>query len=43
MRKRLCPHCGYKWDSDTAYAEEEFTPCPKCNQEVPGDSIAKEG
>ena len=43
MKKRLCPHCGYKWDSETAYGADEVTPCPKCDQEVPGDSIAKEG
>lgn len=43
MKKRLCPHCGYKWDSETFYSAENTTLCPKCGQKVPGDSIAKEG
>jgi len=24
MKKRLCPHCGYKWNSDTAYGAVEM-------------------
>lgn len=43
MKKRVCPHCGYKWDSDSFYGEGDVVLCPKCDQEVPGDSIAKEG
>ena len=40
MKRRKCPMCNFEWDSNTVFGKDQTTPCPKCGEPVPGDSLA---
>ena len=39
--RRLCPACGYAWDSVTYHGKGDETMCPRCKEAVPGDSYER--